>query len=593
MDREPVALGGDLLLCSPNVLPRFPRRIAVHLLDPLRHRHRRPQRRIAGIRDRLAAVIEHHPPAVMLEDRPVGPSVAMKIGELRVLRAVVEIGEIGEELRIGKPVLRRRFVRVGEGDVDRLFRGRIALLVRVDQIAVRFLVPPHVADVAVHHRRAGMDVADDALAGGDPAPGGEAVLDRMAALPTRDHRIDREALAAVAELRVRPGMDGGAVVGVDHMAAGAAAGAVVTGMVVGAEEVERRIEEARLREAHEYRIGAVLRSQAPRSQPGPRPPRLLEALGVAGVGPEAPAALEDPQDVPRLHPLEPRQGIEIADHPLEVELLGRRRRHVLQPLADAVHAIALAVRGVLHGDRAVVVEGGAPEHAAVRHHALAHLEDLGRVASAATDVRHPQIARVDEADELRGLVVEKRVGADRIGRPGPRLGLAGVDVGPLLRERIGVAAVAVGAADPHVGAAVHVPHSGVAGDTAVALPISFHPGLLRQIDPQQVLGKGEGIGRVGASDRRRPLRCRAWRIGSGRVGPGGRCHLSARRLVGEGIGPPRLIGQDGRPDGRGEARQERRDGDSAPVRTEAFHASGSVGRDTADGSSTPSLVAAP
>ena len=415
MDGEPVALGGDLLLLGADFLPRLSCRAAVDLLDPLRHRHRRPQRGIAGIGDRLTAVVEHHPPAVVLEDGPIGPPVAMEIGKLRVLRAVVEIGEVGEKLRIGEPVLRRRLVRIGKRDVDHLLRGRIALLVWVDQIAVRFLVPPHVADVAVHHRRAGVDVADDALARGDSAPGGEAVLDRMAALPARDHRIDREALAAVSELRIRPGMDRGAIVGVDHMAAGAAARAVVAGMVVGAEEVERRIEEARLREAHEHRIGPVLRSQAPRSQPGPRPPRLLEALGVAGVGSEPPAALEDPQDVPRLHPLEPRQGIEIADHPLEVELLGRRRRHVLQPLADAVHAVALAVGGVLVGDRAVVVEGGVPEHAAVGHHAFAHLEDLGRVASAAADVRHPQVARVDKADELRGLVVEKRVGADRIG----------------------------------------------------------------------------------------------------------------------------------------------------------------------------------
>ena len=167
-----------------------------------------------------------------------------------------------------------------------------------------------------------------------------------------------------------------------------------------------------------------------------------------------------------------------------------------------------------------------------------------------------------------------------------------MDVGPLLRERVGIAAVAVGAADPYVGAAVHVPHAGVAGDTAVALPISFHPGLLRQIDPQQVLGEGEGIGRVGSGDRRRPLRCGAWRIGGGRVGVGGRCHLSARRLVGEGIRPPRLVGQDSRPEGRSEAHQKRRDGESRPVRTDAFHASGSVGRDTANGSGTPSLVAA-
>ena len=156
-----------------------------------------------------------------------------------------------------------------------------------------------------------------------------------------------------------------------------------------------------------------------------------------------------------------------------------------------------------------------------------------------------------------------------------------MDVGPLLRERVGIAAVAVGAADPYVGAAVHVPHAGVAGDTAVALSVSLHPGLLRQIDPQKVLRKWKRISRVVPDNGRRPLRCGPWRIGGGRVGNGGRCHLGARRLVGKGIGPPRLVGEDSRPDGRGEAHQKRRDGESRPVRTDTFHASGSVGRDTA------------
>src|SRR5947209_6459321 len=53
-----------------------------------------------------------------------------------------------------------------------------------------------------------------------------------------------------------------AVVGVDHVTGGAAAGAEVAGLVVGAEEVKRRVEEARLDQADEHRVGAVLGAEA-------------------------------------------------------------------------------------------------------------------------------------------------------------------------------------------------------------------------------------------------------------------------------------------------------------------------------------------
>ena len=82
----------------------------------------------------------------------------------------------------------------------------------------------------------------------------EAVLDRMARLVLRDRRVGIvRRRAAVAELGVRPGVDRRAVVGVDDVAGRAAAGAVVAGMVVGAEEVQRRVEQPRLVQADEAR----------------------------------------------------------------------------------------------------------------------------------------------------------------------------------------------------------------------------------------------------------------------------------------------------------------------------------------------------
>ncbi len=81
-------------------------------------------------------------------------------------------------------------------------------------------------------------------------------------------------------------------------------------MIVRAQEIERRIEQPRLLQADEHRIGAVLGAQAAVAQPRARPARLFQPLGNADLGPEAAAALEDAQDVARLRDLEARQRIE-------------------------------------------------------------------------------------------------------------------------------------------------------------------------------------------------------------------------------------------------------------------------------------------
>ena len=59
-----------------------------------------------------------------------------------------------------------------------------------------------------------------------------------------------------------------------------------------------------------------------------------------------------------------------------------------------------------------------------------------------------QVAGVDEADELRRLVIQQRVRADRVGRGSPGVGEARPDVGVLLVAWRRVAAVAVDAAEP-------------------------------------------------------------------------------------------------------------------------------------------------
>ena len=74
-------------------------------------------------------------------------------------------------------------------DSHELLGGELFLMLRIHQLAVGLVVPPHVAEIGVQHVRAGMHVAHDALAGGRGRR--ELVLDRMARLVLRDRGIGR------------------------------------------------------------------------------------------------------------------------------------------------------------------------------------------------------------------------------------------------------------------------------------------------------------------------------------------------------------------------------------------------------------------
>ena len=150
----------------------------------------------------------------------------------------------------------------------------------------------------------------------------------------------------------------------------------------------------------------------------------------------------------------------------------------------------------LEGQDPVVVRRPAPQHGPGRHHAAFRGQDLGQVTGTAGLARHPVIARVDEADELRALQVEHRIGAGRGGalgilpvarvaglhmglvQCGPVGGVTGLAAGRFPRG--GVAAMAIRAAEDHARILVHRDLIGrlVAAQTAFGLRSGRGLGLL-------------------------------------------------------------------------------------------------------------------
>src|SRR5271166_1696148 len=96
----------------------------------------------------------------------------------------------------------------------------------VHQFSVGLFIPPHVAGIGVEYVRPRMNMANNALTGGNP--GDELVLDRMTPFGAGNGRVGLEAQSLVAKDGVRPGIDRGSIVGVDNVTAGAAAGAIIS-----------------------------------------------------------------------------------------------------------------------------------------------------------------------------------------------------------------------------------------------------------------------------------------------------------------------------------------------------------------------------
>ena len=78
----------------------------------------------------------------------------------------------------------------------------------------------------------------------------------------RNGGIDLRAVRLIAERGVGAGVHRRAIVGVNHVAGGAAAVPIVAGMIVGAGQRKNRIQQARLLQAQKHRVGAQLGAEA-------------------------------------------------------------------------------------------------------------------------------------------------------------------------------------------------------------------------------------------------------------------------------------------------------------------------------------------
>src|SRR6185312_2438470 len=102
-------------------------------------------------------------------------------------------------------------------------------------------------------------------------------------------------------------------------------------------------------------------------------------------------------DLPARQGVQKRQGA-------PRELLHGERRHGLDLARFSSGAVALAQEGDLLREDAVGVGRSSKEDGGRGHWALEHPVDLALMTGAAGLLSHPQVARVDKADELRGLL---------------------------------------------------------------------------------------------------------------------------------------------------------------------------------------------
>ena len=260
-------------------------------------------------------------------------------------------------------------------------------------------------------------------------------------------------------------------------------------------------------------------------------PRLVELLQRAGdVGQtdlgelgavDLSAPFEHPEHIRRRHGL-PRGQRRQAVQDAHVAHLRRDRHRVLEQRRLAGRGVGLAHDVALERQDAIVVGRTAPQHRAGRHEAaLAGLHD-GQVAGAAGLARDAQVARVDEADELRAFAVELRVAAGRIGRGRvvPLERMARQHMGLLHRgdvaavaaqgvgraPRAGIAAMAIGAAEHHARIGMH---GAVVVGSGIVRVAAFAAGRLGQCIGGGLAHRGRWRAhRVGQGCRLRTLRMR-------------------------------------------------------------------------------------
>src|SRR6267142_1349207 len=151
-----------------------------------------------------------------------------------------------------------------------------------------------------------------------------------------------------------------AIIRVDHVARGAAARAIIAGMIVRARERKNRIEQSRFLQAKEYGISAQLGSKTSFAELVIGLARLFFAIRIADFSFLAPASFKYTQHIAGLRSFPAQERVELGKNSFGASFFRRWLRRGLDRLRLPVTIVTFAEPRVLCGIAAVVVQRGAP-----------------------------------------------------------------------------------------------------------------------------------------------------------------------------------------------------------------------------------------
>ena len=189
--------------------------------------------------------------------------------------------------------------------------------------------------------------------------------------------------------------------------------------------------------------------------------------------------LKNPENIARLAEVETGKRKDEWEPSMEAGFFRGGIEWRFQHQGNAVLAVALTKERVLEGNRSIIISGCVPEHRPVGHHAVAGIGNDRRVAGTARLWRGAEVPGIHEPDKLGRFVIERHRGIGRVGGGFENVGVLGKNVRLLLLEfGAGISAMAIGAAQDHVGRGMHRFNALVAFHAPGALGIGLSLGLV-------------------------------------------------------------------------------------------------------------------
>src|SRR5215213_7004166 len=283
--------------------------------------HRLAELRGIVRRDNVALHVEQIAFAIAFEHFAKQPAVAVKVCKLRVAPESVDCWRtrVSQKIKAGPETTETCAFRIPIERLLLFILTRIVLRRWVHLRAVAFVVPPRQAEVRGDHVCAGMHVANHALRCWNLTR--ELVFDWVTRFIFLNRGVGCLRTPEISRLMIRSGVGRIAIVCVDNVTRGAAGGTVVTRVIVGAEEVQRWIEQACFLNPEKHWIRALSSTKASRTESLVRLARILFFVRQANFEPALSAALKHTQNISGLRNLPTRDRIEQAEETFRASLL--------------------------------------------------------------------------------------------------------------------------------------------------------------------------------------------------------------------------------------------------------------------------------